>query len=93
MFKYHPDNEVYEEGIRKCDFPAFIASNPAFPVVEGGFFEYKDGVLELINTDGHHTAVNVEDYQQLINTIENKFYTFPEVVVEPVEPVNEEPAP
>ena len=84
MFKYHPDNVIYENYRFQCKFADFVLENPNFPIVKGKFFEYNNGTMELINSVGHHAEVSVSDYQDLVDLIEAKSYGFP--VPPPPEP-------
>lgn len=77
MFKYHPDNVIYENYSCKCKFADFVAENPDFPITEGSFFEYNNGVLEFINSVGHHFKANIADNQGLVDAIESNSYNIP----------------
>tara|TARA_R100001230_G_C5467702_1_gene23750 strand:- start:21 stop:302 length:282 start_codon:yes stop_codon:yes gene_type:complete len=77
MFKYHPDNVIYKNYCSQCKFADFVALNPDFPITEGSFFEYNKGVLEFINSAGHHVEANITDHQELVDAIESNSYSMP----------------
>lgn len=69
MLKYHPDNAIYKNGLYYGTYDEFRNEHPSFPIELGNFFEYKNGVLEFINSEGHHAVAKVEDNETLINAI------------------------
>ena len=71
MFKYHPDNVIYKDGLYYGTYNEFKSEYPSFPLELGNFFEYKNGTLEFINSEGHHVSAKNEDNETLINAINN----------------------
>lgn len=73
-FKYiQRDNTIYINGEYYSTYDEFMAENPNFPLVQGRFFEYRgNGILELINSEGHHAPQgDLTEFQSLITAIEN----------------------
>ena len=69
MFKYHPDNTIYKNGAYYSTYDKFKSEFPTFPLELGKFFEYKNGVLQFINSEGHHSIAKLEENNELINAI------------------------
>ena len=69
-FCYHPDETIYSTNGYLSTYDEFIALHPFFPMTKGEYFDYKDGVLNLINNQGHNLPQDVADFPILIQAIE-----------------------
>lgn len=68
-FCYHPDNLIYNDFGKVSTYTEFMLTHPDFPLVEGQYFDYKDGLYNSINNEGHN--VLQEAPQDLIMAINN----------------------
>ena len=74
IFKYHPDNNIYRNGVLMSSYADFIAAHPNFPIEQYSFFEYRDDSengFDGINGDGHHIPLDITKLTTLINAIKN----------------------
>ncbi len=71
IFKYHPDNDIYRNGVFVATYAEFMSANPEFPLIEGEFVEYGEEEFTRINEHGHHLPAGGARYQPLINAINN----------------------
>ena len=69
ILKYIPE-QVYRNSKDAASLEEFIAENPDFPIVKGEYFEYRVGGFDRINSEGHHIARDVAEFQTLIQAIE-----------------------
>lgn len=68
-FCYHPDNVIYTPNGYLSTYTTFMELNPQFPLIEGEFFDYNNGTLNLINSEGHNIPQDIEGYACLIEAI------------------------
>ena len=70
-FIYHPDDQVYVNSQYVGTYAEFIVLHPDFPITEGQFFQWSNGVLALINNEGHNIPQDPLDFEPLIQAIES----------------------
>jgi hypothetical protein len=71
IFKYMMPDQIYRNGEYAGSLEEFMAAHPDYQIVEGQFFEYGQDKFVLINEHGHDVAADAEEYQPLIDAINN----------------------
>lgn len=71
IFKYHPDNNVYQSGVCVGAYSDFINARPDFPMPEGQYCEYREDGFDLINQGCHLPQSDLTRFQDLITAINN----------------------
>jgi len=74
IFKYHPDNNIYRNGIFVSSYADFMTANPDFPLEQYAFFEYRkddENGLDSISSNGNHSSLDITKFATLINAIKN----------------------
>lgn len=69
IFKYHPDNVIYINGVKTHTFEEFTQSYPSIQLMEGQYLEYSDDGLDLINSLGHHFPQDLSLFEGFIKSI------------------------
>lgn len=80
VFKYHPDDTIYQEGKYLCTFEQYIAINPTSNLVQGHFFELlDDGSLTVIDDEGHHGELDPAIHWHIPQFLNNPYPTAAEI--------------